>query len=417
MLNNLLKTLPYTSSGEFEFGLVDSLEYIDPDKDKDKSDKRVSEGENITPSKHFSGYVWVKKFSDNSVVKALYIVPLAGRSMFMGGMPEKGSVCLMCRVANNIGESSRVIIGFVPLPVNLMIAARKEMENLNEGELLFQSSTYDQTMDDFYSAASMKYDIYGRLIMENGQDDFRVVIGDLLSNEYTEDVDYLKDAITGEVVCFQEKYKDKYSRSVDRSGNSIFRTLSALWDVMGDEVHRISGRYVISSTEQIRLEQRGNYIDMSKDGFKVMSSKDFIVNVIGGAEISSGSYMAFSSFLDLSLSASASVVMKALKEFLMVAAGNVTLSSSEKEVIVEAFKDLSLKSLTGKVDIKAALNATLDGVRVNLGNGSQPVLKGTATQLDLSLHQHTGNFGYPTSPPLPAFFIASNILSTKVFTE
>jgi len=434
MLNAILKTLPYTSSEGFEFGLVEGLEYINPDSEKDKSAKKVAEGEDLDPSKHFTGYVWVKKFTDNVTVKALFIVPLAGRSMFMGGMPERGSICFMCKVANPTGDASRVIIGFVPVPVNMMIAARKEMESLNEGEMLFQGSTYDETMGDFYSSASMKYDCYGRLLIENGQDDFRIVIGDLLSNEYTKDVDYLKDSITGEVVCFQEKYKDKYSRSIDRSGNTIFRALSVLWDVMGDEIHRIAGRYIISSSEQIRLEQRGNYIDMSKDGFKVMAAKDFIVNVVGGAEISSGSYLAFSSFLDLSLSTSASIVMKALKEFLMVASGKVTLSSSEKEVIVEAFEDIILKSLTGKgelsalqdvavtskvgkVDIKAELVATLDGSLVKLGAGSQPVLKGTSTQLDLSLHQHTGNFGYPTSPPLPAFFLPLNILSTKVFTE
>jgi len=436
MIENIIKSLPYDSS-TFEFGLVEDFIYI-LDDGSEKTSKEIAAGKDTEISKKFSGYVTVKKFIDNVVVKALYIVPMAGSSMFLGGMPERGSVCFMCRVVASGENTSRVILGFIPVPMNMMIMARHEMDHMVEGEMLFQGATYDSEVKDFYSSASMKSDVYGRLVIENGTDDFKIIVGDLLSNEYTEEVDYLKDSITGEVVCFYESYKGKYSRSIDKSGNTIFRTLSALWDVMGDDIRRISGRFIVSSNEQIRLEQNGSYMDISKDGFDIACAKDFVLNIIGGGQINSGSFLALSSFLNLSLSTSSSAIVKALQEILLSSGSKITLSSAAGGIIIEALGeagDVSISSLignvgidstAGKVEITAALTAslkakgivTVDGSKVNLGSGAQPVLKGTQTQTDLLTHMHMGNFGYPTSPsPAASPMAFLNILSTKSFTE
>lgn len=428
MLNNLLRTLPY-GSDTFEFGIIEDLIYDFAT--GMKSEKELKEGEQLELSKKFSGYVYVRKFNDNAVVKALYIVPIAGKSMFFCSMPEKGSVCFMC-LMNGV----RVIIGFVPVPINMMIASRKELDNLVEGEIAMQGSTYSETAKDFFSSASWKIDTYGRFIIESGDDDFRIVVGDLLSNEYTKDVTYLKDSITGEIVTFHESYKsDMYSRSIDRLGNQIYRGVSALWDLQGDWVQRISGRYIISTGEEIRLEHNGSFIELSKDGVTLNSSKNLLVNVLGGYDLSAGSYISLCSFLDLSLGSSASIVIKALKQILMSCAAKMVLKTSmnpetggKSPIEIEAFDDLSLASTTGdlkavsklgNVTIEAMINATLTAKGlVKLGAGSEPVLKGLTTQADLISHMHIGNFGFPTSNASATNpLVFTKILSTKVFTE
>jgi hypothetical protein len=414
MLNSLFKSLPY-GTDSFEFGIVEELIYDIGE--PNKSDKDIEAGKKVDISKKFTGYVQVRKFVDNTVVKSLFLVPLAGKSMFFGGMPEKGSICFMC----NMG-GARVILGFVPVPMNMMIQARHELDNMVEGEILMQSSTYDAAMKDFYSAASFHLDTYGRMIIESGDDAFRIIVGDLLSNEYTEDVTYLKDTITEEVICFQENYKNgRYRRSVDKQGNTIFNTLSALWDVGGDEIHRITGKYIVSSGEQIRLEQEGSFLDISSTGIKLSTVSDFAIKAMGGASINSASFLSLFSFLDLSLATSGSVVIKALKEIMLSCAEKITVTSTKDSVSVEAFTDALIKAVSGSIKLDAAVQAEIVAkVSVLLGSASatEPVLLGNITYADLMSHQHIGNMGYPVTRAdvvNPAIF--SKIKSIKVFTE
>lgn len=421
MLNNLLKTLPYDTDS-FEFGLVQELIYEDLPESATNKEKNADKQTNI--SKRFTGYVNVLKFVDNTVVPALFMVPLAGRSMFMGGMPEKNSVCFMCNV-----RGSRIILGFIPTPMNMMIASRHEINDMVEGELLLQGSVYDDAVKDFYSSASAKMDIYGRFIIESGDNEFRVIVGDLLSNEYTPDATFLRDSITGEVVCFSETFKgDRYSRRVDKLGNTIYRTLSALWDIAGDDIRRIQGQFIVSTGEQISLETTGSFITIDKSGISLTSAKDLIAKVVGKVYINSGAYIALSSFLDLTLLSSSSIVLKALKEILVASAGKMSLLSTEDAGIIQAFKDVTVKSETMNALVEAAVNAkmkagavaTVEGATVKLGSdsASQPVPKGLILQADLISHMHIGNFGYPTSPASgvnPNVFL--QILSQKSFTE
>ena len=164
MFNNLFQTLKY-EPGLFEFGKIEALEYTSSGEEDvaavSATDPEYVEGEIPKQDLQFTGYLKVKLFTDQSIVRALYVVPLAGRSMFMGGLPERGSVCLMVsmKTQNGIGNQ-RIVIGFVPVPINMMIAGRKEMANMKEGEIRIQPSTYDEHAEDFFSGATAHFDIY-----------------------------------------------------------------------------------------------------------------------------------------------------------------------------------------------------------------------------------------------------------------
>lgn len=430
MLYNLAQTLK-TSNSLIEFGTVESLDYVGEDgepyvatetTDPEYSAKPTNEPQNL----QFTGYLNVKLFNSNTVTKALYLMPLSSRSQMLGGLPERGAVCCLLKMKDAQGNTgARLVFGFMPIPVNLMITLRKELQNFKEGEINLQASAYDEATKDFYSGAQLHLDIYGRAIIESGDDDFRIVIGDLLSNEYTDNVAVVKDVITEEVICFQESYKkDRYSRSIDKDGNTIFRGVSALWDLLGDEIKRINGRYILTTMEQIRLEQGGNFLNISADGIVLSTSKKMSLTSIGETEINSGSYLALSSFLDLSMSTGASIVLKCLKEMLISAGGQMKLKTQDN-LIVDAIKSITQTALMnivleGKITAKlqGGTTATVDATRVNLGSGAQPVAKGTTLQSDLIAHAHIDSLGFPTTPAsavTPNIF--TTILSTKVNTE
>ena len=437
MFNNLFQTLKY-EPGLFEFGKIEALEYTSEGEEDvaavETTDEEYVADEVPKQDLQFTGYVKVKLFTDQSIVRALFVVPLAGRSMFMGGIPERGSVCLMVsmRQQNGFGNQ-RIIIGFVPIPVNMMIAGRKELNNLKEGEIRIQPSTYDEHAEDFFSGATAHFDIYGRLIIESGDDNVRVVYGDLLSDEYTDDVAIVKDAITGEAITISEKYKDNFSRTVDKKGNTIYRVLSEIWDCQGDSIRRINGNFIVSTVENIKLDRQGSFLQISDEGFQIVSMKDVFLKAIGNITMNSGSYVAISAFLDLALTASNAVVIKCLKEMLISAGDQVTIASASAKILIKAFTNVEIKA-TQNFDMQATMNAVskaqvdhtveagvnmnvVGGVKVNLGSASasEALVKGTTFLPLINAHMHTGNLGFPTSPPVTPF--APTVLSLKTFTE
>jgi len=437
MFNNLFQTLKY-APGLLEFGKIEALEYTSSGEEDvaavAPTDPEYVEGEIPKQDLQFTGYLKVKLFTDQSIVRALYVVPLAGRSMFMGGLPERGSICLMVsmKTQNGIGNQ-RIVIGFVPVPINMMIAGRKEMANMKEGEIRIQPATYDEHAKDFFSGATAHFDIYGRLIIESGDDNLKIVYGDLLSDEYTDDVVIVKDAITGEAITLSEKYKDSYSRTVDKKGNTVYRVLSEIWDCQGDSIKRINGNFIVSTVENIKLDRQGSFIQISDEGFQIVSMKDVFLKAIGNIAMNSGSYVSISAFLDLALTASNAVVIKCLKEMLISAGDKITIASAAANVLIKAFMDVEIKA-TQNFDMQATMNAVskaqldhtveagvnmnvVGGVKVNLGSASasEAVVKGTTFLPLLNAHMHTGNLGFPTSPPVAPF--APTVLSMKTFTE
>ena len=450
MFGNLLQSLKYTPNS-FEFGEVVDLEYESVGEEKPVAvapddPEAPTEEEKTQQDLQFTGFVKVKLFTDNTIIRATYIVPMAGRSMFLGGIPERGSVCFMVNMKGDSQTGSmgaRVIIGFMPVPINMMITARHEMDSLKEGEIRIQPSSYSDATKDFYSGASIHQDIYGRMIMESGDDDFQIVIGDLLSNEYTDDVVIVKDSITGEAVCFQESYKDtKYSRRVDKAGNTMYRVLSEIWDIQGDSIRRIDGNFIVATGETLQLESNGSFLIMDADGCRLTSTQDLLLNSVGATQINSGSYVAISAFLDISMSTGSGIVAKCLKELLLSAGKKITIASSSAEILLKAFTDVEIKA-TANFDWVATLNAVieaklaatlkagtsltlqggttalLDAPIIKLGAGAtEPVVKGFTVQADLLSHLHLGNLGFPTSPATatdPTIF--TTILSTKSLVE
>ena len=99
MLNFLEATRQY-SSGTFEFGEVVDLEYVSDGEEKPAAvapddPEAPTEDELTYQDIQYTGYIFVRLFTNSVIVKASYIVPLGGNSMFMGGMPERGSICFM----------------------------------------------------------------------------------------------------------------------------------------------------------------------------------------------------------------------------------------------------------------------------------------------------------------------------------
>jgi len=451
MLSNILQTIKYTP-GSFEFGEIEELEYESVGEEKPAA---VTEDDHEAPTEEeltqqdiqYTGYVKVRLYTDNTIVRATYLMPLSGRSMFFGGMPERGSVCFMVNMKGDMSTGApgaRVIIGFMPVPINMMITARKELEQLKEGEIKIQSSSYDEHTKDFYSGASAFFDIYGRLIIESGDDDFQIIVGDLLSNEYTDDVDVVKDPITGETICFRESYKkNKYSRSVDKAGNSIYRILSEIWDIAGDSIRRIDGQFIVATGEDIKLESRGSFMTITNEGCKVSSARKIFFNSVGSGEFNAGGYLALSSFLDLSMTSSSGIVGKCLKEMLLSAGKQITISSAQAKILLKAFTDVEIKATNNfnweatlnavikanvnttleagiALELKGGVTATVEAPQIKIGAGAsvEPMVKGLTLQTDLLSHLHLGNLGFPTSPPpsaSPAAF--QKILSVKTVVE
>ena len=91
-----------------------------------------------------TGRLTVELTSNRSTVTAPYLMPLAGESQILGGVPEAGAMCLLIDVA----ENEYIIIGFLPTPLDMMISKRHELDPLMAGEIVMQASTYDGEGDN-----------------------------------------------------------------------------------------------------------------------------------------------------------------------------------------------------------------------------------------------------------------------------
>lgn len=364
--------------------------------------KTDSEKKDAEQSADFNGYIIVKLYRNEVRVRAVYMVSLGGRSQWAGGLPEKGAPVVLL----NAGPFY-LILGYVPPPLNMLIHGRKEMKRMVDGEYEIQASVYDESVAEFWRGARAKWDIYGRLVIQTGDDDLRIIYGPLLSNEYTDNVRVVKDTITEETIIMSESYKGVYGRRVDSEGSEIHKCASSIWEVTGDELRRVSGRYIVTTGEDIRLESDGQFIEFTEDGVVISSLKRAFMSSVGNFEISAGGVMRIISMMDIVLMASGSAVIKAMKELL--------IATVEKIVIKSLKADITIEALT-KVLVKAKTQIDVDALKVNIGVAVEPVLKGATTLAALQAHTHTGNLGYVTSPPLPGQ-LTDALLSKKVSAE
>ena len=301
LLETLLQNSRY-SAGVFEIGTVDSMEYDD-----------LGDGTKIP-----TGMLRIRLATTGKIVTCPYLTQSGGNSQFFGGLPETNAICILANLGSN-ESNTYVVLGFIPAPLNVMVAKRREMSQIHQGEIQTQSSTNDGEQN--WRGAIVKHDIYGRLVIQSGDDSFKITVGDLLSNEYTDQVLVVKDVITAQNIIYQMSFMD-YSDSIDRDGNKIERWHSILKDISGNSAQTIQGSYLITTGKDIKLTSAGTgqYLQMTAAGVE-LKTLDHIVNATGNIEMNASGQMILAAMLDLGMMASQNILMKAANNILMTAIG------------------------------------------------------------------------------------------------
>lgn len=197
--------------------------------------------------------------------KIPYVMPITGNSMYMGGLPEIGSLC----VVGFRQQDQPIIIGFLPFGIDHMVRQRQTLPNLEEGELLLQSSkheTDDAENPNFFRGARVWLDRYGRIRID--LQDYELVTGYLLANEFTPEVTFVNDPVTGESVFLREKIVGGVERRVDDQGNEV-RTYGGTSHVFagGDIRQTAENKVDIKAFKGALLrDDRGSKFEITEDG-------------------------------------------------------------------------------------------------------------------------------------------------------
>jgi len=354
-----------------------------------------------------TGRLTVELTSDSSQVTAPYLMPLAGDSQILGGVPEAGAMCLLVA----IGESEYVILGFLPTPLDMMISKRHELDSLMTGEIVMQSSTYDGE-GEHWKGASAKFDTYGRLIIKSGDEKFKITVGDLLSDEYTDDMVIVKDTITQLSLVYKQEY-GQFSNSIDSNGSLIQRWHNILSDIKGDIASTAGGSLMITTGKDIKLNAQGSYMYITKDGFQLESLSKFDLSATGPISIDTDNRMALKAFADMIINSLSVVKIK----------GATGVSLGGMKVDIQSNTLLNLVSLTAAITMTSATNITITSPTTNIVSPminltpapSDTVLKASAllTWLDLPGH-YVDSLGLPCQRVIPATPMIPTLGSTMV---
>jgi len=320
-------------NGTFEFGTVIGI---------DMAREQYSDG---TSSMYPSGLLVIRLMSSGTDIKVPYLVPSAGKSQFVGSLPELGAIGLLCNIGTE-ESATYIVMGFMPVPICKMVAVRKEMSRMTPGETVMQASANGG--DDFWRGARTKWDEYGRFIVTSGDEDLQIIVGDALSNEYTPNVAMVKDAITGATVIYRMKMKDS-STTVTRDGSLVEQWNRILQQIAGDWLTVLKGKFVVSSGDQIRLSARGedaNYLSISGSGIRMGSIGSLIAEVGGRVDISSSDAIILSSLLDMAYMAGGNLQLKAAKDLLLTCSGSISGVAPKGDVSFTAGKTASLLAAT-----------------------------------------------------------------------
>lgn len=365
-------------SGVFDIGTVQSLEYDDL-------------GQGI---KEPTGNLYVRLASTGAVVKCPYLTQSGGNSQFFGGLPETNVICILANLGEK-GSNIYIVLGFIPAPMNMMIAKRREMKHIEQGEIQIQASANDG--NDNWRGAYAKFDIYGRLIINSGDDSFKITVGDMLSNEYTDDVLVVKDAISAKNVIYRMQFSESYSDTIDRDGNKIERWNSILQDCTGNHASTIQGSYLLTTGKDIRLASAGTgqYISITTEGVTIQSLSH-ILNANGDVKLSAGQQMVLAAMCDLALVSADNVVLKAATQILMTA---TSLTGRFKN-------DMDLDSSIGNAYLTA-----LGIVQLSSRAAAQPVIRGANWLAWINTPAyHLDSLGMPITQ-----VTTPDLLSDKVF--
>lgn len=334
----------------FEFGTVVGI------------DMHREEYDDGTSSQYPSGLLMIRLMSSDVQIKAPYMMPSAGKSQFVGSLPELGSIAILANTGT-VESATYIVLGFMPVPICKMVAVRKELSRMTAGEVLIQASANGG--DDFWRAASTKWDEYGRFIITSGDEDLQIVVGDALSNEYTPKVAVVKDAITGGTVIYKMKMKDS-STTITRDGSLVEQWNRILQQVAGDWLSVLKGKFVVSSGDQIKLAARGenaNFLLITGTGISMESIGTLIVKTGGKVDIEASDSIILSSLLDMAYMAGGNLQLKAAKDLLLTCSGSIKGSAPGDT------KDPA----SGEISLTAGRNATLAGTQ----NASLLAIAGT----------------------------------------
>lgn len=369
--------------------------------------------------------------------KVPYVLPMVGNTVFMGGLPEVGAICVVAFRE----RAQPIIIGFLPTAFFNLVANRKTIPNLEEGELLLQGSIPDIDVDgreNFFRGASVKFDAYGRIIISGNE--FEVIYGYVLSNEKTASVIAADDPLTGNKVFFRERLAG-YERTVDSKGDM---TESSPGDVKrlvgGDLEEECAGTWTKT------FAKSGKITDRSGNQFAVDERGNLLIKAAAGniTQNAAGS-------LSIEIGGKVTEQVVGIKETTIGEEYNESISGDVTKTVASDIKETQTKgdweqtTLVGKRTVKAATGITIEStlplapVKVGSDGADESLVLGNvlvSAFTDLIRHIFTtppgvglGNLGAPV-PWNPAILAAvtawsakylttptTNIISLKTFTE
>jgi len=206
--------------------------------------------------------------------KVPFVMPVAGNSMFAGGLPELGSLCLVAFRQGN----DPVIQGFLPPSLHSLMNSRQTVPNLVPGELFFQASIPDYDVDaqaNFFAGANVYFDRYGRYRIV--AHDYEFIIGYVLSSEFTPSVTRFVDPVTGQPIYMREKVKGT-ERRIDDLGNAVFSfPKNHVEQIGGDKSTTVSGA-------ENKVSKRGfSWGDGKGNSVELKDTGEMVITLNGGS--------------------------------------------------------------------------------------------------------------------------------------
>lgn len=344
----------------FVLARVDSLDY-----QSDESGNQVlDENQNPIPT-GLINITFLEKGGGRN--KVPFVMPAAGNSQFMGGLPELGSLCVCAFGQTN----DPLIIGFLPPSIHGLVGARQTLPNLVPGELYAQASIPDYDINaqaNFFTGANIWLDRYGRLKITGL--DYEFVMGYLLSNEFTDAVTQLVDPVTQSPIYFREKIKGT-ERRVDDLGNAFFSYPKDTYsEVGGDNTKTISGEETKTFKRGFTWQDgKGNSIVLQDTGALVITLNGGSLQITSQGNVLHESGAAHTEVVGSDWSSTVG------GNALQVVAGQRTsqiggVVGEEGDLKTVSFGDDEEHILTGKKLIRALTGVTLEatGGPVNLGS-------------------------------------------------
>lgn len=393
------------------------------------------ENQNLMPTGAFQ-----IELLDRASTKArvLAVFSMVGNSAFAGGLPEIGSLCIVGFRENN----TAVILGFLPIDLPDLNLLRGEVPTLFPGEYMIQGSdsyegavindtpelgptTYD--IPQFFSGARVKWDKYARLVIQAR--DCEIVYGPILTAEYTADVKFVQDPITGVPMIFRQKFLGgKVESRVDNQGNATLYCTKDLHLIVDGELDLQVKNLNLGGISKSGIEdQHGNRIKIEEDSdaneqLKVFGGDVTVKSVRGNTRVQAGANVLIHSggnIEEVALRSKTETVTDVLtvtvgkemqevvgtnkKEYVGLNKETIVLGKSGESVVGSKAVNVTGSygiQVAGVLTIQAA-KVKIEAVDIELGAvATQKIVKQIALTAKYNAHIHDGG---GSGPPQAAF--------------